>query len=129
MSLKNINFFLSGKCYQCEGTEEECGKKLSEKPEDTAKLTLVDCGVGDCWAKRNEENGEIKFFRGCFNTTCTSETENESCRTIDNKKECVKCCKGAKCNTWFLDGKSTSTIIKPLANCVIILFMFVKLLN
>ncbi|CAD5126402.1 DgyrCDS14539 [Dimorphilus gyrociliatus] len=96
------------KCFQCKGNKADCGRDLSKFNDtitDTA-IQIVDCSSGDCWAYRQEKSGIVTYVRECSHRTCTLAAQNENCQTVEDKKECEKCCKGDKCNTWELDGKA-----------------------
>ncbi|CAD5111530.1 DgyrCDS833 [Dimorphilus gyrociliatus] len=104
--LHNYDRECARKCFECKGNQADCGNDISSTKNSTNKVKVIDCGIGDCWAYRTEVSGTITFARGCSNETCTSSNENENCKTVQGKKECVQCCRGERCNTWALDGKA-----------------------
>lgn len=97
---------ISGKCYACTGSQTNCGNDISGIGNSTDKVKIIDCGIGDCWAHRLQSGSSVTFTRGCSNETCSASYENENCKTVEGKKECKKCCRGEKCNTWALDGNA-----------------------
>ncbi|CAD5122338.1 DgyrCDS10779 [Dimorphilus gyrociliatus] len=127
--LYNFNRECARKCYQCQGSEKDCGKSIEDIKEETDKIKFVDCGVGECMAYRTKTGDQVTFKRGCFNATCTSENENEKCQTVEGKTECEKCCTGEKCNFWFLDGQSGVNISKPAILLIVFLSMIINLVK
>ncbi|CAD5126277.1 DgyrCDS14434 [Dimorphilus gyrociliatus] len=131
--LFNFNRECARKCFECKGNKADCGNDLSGIQNSTDKVKVIDCGIGDCWAYRTEVSGTITFARGCSNKTCTLSNENENCKTIEGNKECKKCCKGEKCNTWALDGKAgvvrlvSTTTLLVLCNAFIFWARMAKL--
>ncbi|CAD5126539.1 DgyrCDS14640 [Dimorphilus gyrociliatus] len=126
--LMNYNKECAQKCYECKGNQAECGDEISSSNNNTDKMRIVNCSIGDCWAYRSESFSKLEYARGCSNETCTSETEHEYCKSADGKIECVKCCKGDKCNSWELDGKAgvekTTYKLPLIAISVIYVFFF-----
>ncbi|CAD5111533.1 DgyrCDS836 [Dimorphilus gyrociliatus] len=116
--LHNYDRECARKCFECKGNQADCGNDISSTKNSTDKVKVIDCGIGDCWAYRTEISGTITFARGCSNETCTSANENENCKTVNGKKECVQCCRGERCNTWALDGKAG--VAGLFATCFII---------
>jgi len=104
--LHNYNRECARKCFSCTGNQADCGNDISGLKNATDKVKIIDCGIGDCWAYRTQVGSTVTYARGCSNETCSSSNTNENCRTVDGKKECVKCCKGERCNTWELDGSA-----------------------
>lgn len=91
---------------QSDGGQDDCGNDIAGTKNETGKIKIIDCGIGDCWAYRYQVGATVTFARGCSREICTSSYRNENCKTIAGKKECKKCCKGKKCNTWELDGSA-----------------------
>lgn len=122
-------FVFQGKCYSCSGNHSDCGNEISFLKNETAKLTLTDCGVGDCWAYRMEEGSTVTFKRECSKEVCSPSYKYENCKTALGKKICKKCCKGEKCNKWFLDGQAGVNSFKAFSNLIKILTFCVLILN
>lgn len=117
-------FLLQGKCYQCNGTIDDCGFYLTSQAIAHNNIQLIDCGTNDCWASRTEINKEVTFSRGCSVEMCTSYFTNENCQEANGRKQCKQCCKGEKCNNWFLDGKGAANSIQFLTVLHIFLLLF-----
>ncbi|CAD5126312.1 DgyrCDS14465 [Dimorphilus gyrociliatus] len=129
--LMNYNRECAQKCYKCKGNQADCGNEISNSNNNTSKMEIIDCSIGDCWAYRTETSDKIEYIRGCSNETCTSEATNEICKTANGKTECEKCCQGDKCNTWELDGKAgvekTNYTFQFIAISIIFSILFSKI--
>lgn len=124
MYYKSIFYFIKiGKCYQCQGNEINCGNEIQNHSNNTSIMSIVKCGMGDCWASRTEYDGQSIFERGCSNKTCSRDYKAEICKTIEGKKVCEKCCTGEKCNTWFLDGKAGADSLYYHKQYIILYFL------
>lgn len=95
------------KCYECSGNEADCGRDISVVLNNTEKIKIIDCGMGDCWSYRMEDNGAVSFKRKCAYEKCTSTNQDEVCKAISGKRECKRCCTNEKCNVWKLNGQAS----------------------
>ncbi|CAD5111540.1 DgyrCDS843 [Dimorphilus gyrociliatus] len=104
--LHNYDRECAKKCYECKGSLDDCGTNDRHILDDESKVKLIDCGTTDCWVHRREVKGVITFERSCSHEVCTADALNEICSSNSDSRECKKCCKTTKCNSWFLDGKA-----------------------
>jgi hypothetical protein len=104
-NLFNFNRECAFKCYTCKGSQADCGIDLSSVVNETDAIKFQECGIGGCWAFRDEKDGVVTYSRGCTNMTCSADTEYESCEeTSTGLKSCKRCCNTELCNSFVLDG-------------------------
>jgi len=104
-------------CFECKGTEKECGPTVSDSSVSSNNLLSVKaCEKFDtkytCWYNKTtvtvNNKATVMVWRGCADWPCTASMQSGLCRTVGNVQACLRCCKTHLCNGFDFSAASVA---------------------